>query len=175
MFEILQNFGGLAAHNFLSKNVLGPVLNTTRSNFRENGFMYLIGINESSFVCISQVLKSCKDKLGISGAISFECTKDKTKCVELATWNRRGDYIDGFCGFKVSSNHHVHECMIGITPSVSTWDSIKDAFENLQVGMMCRVLVAIPLVVSMPRLVYCLFSTCNQLDHLIVKKQWELV
>ena len=107
------------------------MLNTTRSNFRENRFMYSIGINESSFVYISQVLKSCKDKLGILGAIPFECAEDKTKCVELATWNRRGDNIDGFCGFNVSSNHHVHECMIGMTPSASTWNSIKDAFENL--------------------------------------------
>ena len=72
-----------------------------RSNFRENGFMYLIGINESTFVYILQVLKSCKDKLGISRAILFECVEDKIKCVELATWNRRRDSIDGFCGFKI--------------------------------------------------------------------------
>ena len=175
VFEVLQNFGGSAAHNFLSKNVLGPALNTTRSNFRENGFMYSIGINEPTFVYISQVLKSCKDKLGISGAIPFECAEDETKCVELATWNRRGDNIDGFCGFKISSDHQAHECMFAMTPSASTWDTIKDAFESLQVGTMCRVLVANPLVVGMPRLVYCLFSTCNQFDHLAVKRQWELI
>jgi hypothetical protein len=40
---------------------------------------------------------------------------------------------------------------------------------------MCRVLVANPLMAYMPCLVYCLFSTCNQFDHLLVKKQWELV
>ncbi len=33
LFEILQNFGGSLMHNFISKNLVGPALNTTRSNF----------------------------------------------------------------------------------------------------------------------------------------------
>ncbi len=27
----------------------------------------------------------------------FECVTNETKCIELATWNRRLDTIDGFC------------------------------------------------------------------------------
>ena len=175
LFEVLQNFGGSATHNFISKNLLGPALNTTRSNFRKHGFVYSIGVNESTFLYMSKVLKSCKDKLGISGPIQFECAEDETKCIELATWNRRLDTIDGFCGFKISSDHQSHQCMFDMKPSASTWDSIKDAFETLQVGTMCRVLVANPLVAGLPRLVYCLFSTCNQFDHKVVNKQWELI
>lgn len=52
-------------------------------------------MNESTFLYMSKVLKSCKDKLGISGPIPFECAEDETKCIELATWNRRLDTIDG--------------------------------------------------------------------------------
>ena len=119
------------------------------------------------------MLNNCKDKLGISRSITFECAEDKIKCVELATWNHRRDNIDGFCNLKVFSNHQAHKCMIGMTPSASMWDTIKDIFESLQVETMCSVFVANLLVVSMPRLVYCLFSACNQFDHLIVKRKWK--
>jgi hypothetical protein len=45
------------------------------------------------------VLKKCKFFLGLSMPIPFECGEDEMKCIELATWNRRLDMIDGFCGF----------------------------------------------------------------------------
>jgi len=50
LFEVLQNFGGSSVHNFMSKNLVGPALNTTRSNFCKEGFVYSIGINELHFV-----------------------------------------------------------------------------------------------------------------------------
>jgi hypothetical protein len=40
--------------------------------------------------------------------IPFECGKDEMKCIELATWNRRLDTIDGFCGFQISTQHPTH-------------------------------------------------------------------
>jgi hypothetical protein len=95
------------------------VLNTTRSNFQKNGFIYPVGINESTFVYMSQMLKSCKDNLGILRAILFECAENETKCVELATWNRKKDYINGFYGFKESSNYQTHECMFDMIPFAS--------------------------------------------------------
>ncbi len=33
LFEVLQNFGGSLVHNFMSKNLVGPTLNTTRFFF----------------------------------------------------------------------------------------------------------------------------------------------
>jgi hypothetical protein len=47
------------------------------------------------------VLKKCKEKLGLLVLIPFECGEDEMKCVELATWNRRLDTIDGFCEFHI--------------------------------------------------------------------------
>jgi hypothetical protein len=44
-------------------------------------------------------LKKCKEKLGLLVSIPFECGEVEMKCIELATWNRRLDTIDGFCGF----------------------------------------------------------------------------
>jgi hypothetical protein len=41
LFEGLQNFGGSSMDNFISENLVGPSLNTTRSNFCKEGFVYL--------------------------------------------------------------------------------------------------------------------------------------
>jgi len=92
---------------------------------------------------------------------SKECGKDETKCIELATWNKRLDTIDGFCGFQILVQHPTHQCKFDISPSSTTWTGIKNAFETLQVGTMCCVLVVNPLVVGLPRLVYFLLSICN--------------
>jgi hypothetical protein len=64
-------------------------------------------------------MKKCKEKLGLSMLIPFECGKDETKCIELATWNRWLDRIDGFCGFQISPQHPTHQCKFDITPVVS--------------------------------------------------------
>ncbi len=45
--------------------------------------------------------EKCKEKLGLSMPIPFECGVDETKCVEVATWNRRLDTIDGFFEFHI--------------------------------------------------------------------------
>ncbi len=86
-------------HNFISKNLVGPTLNTTRSNFCKEGFVCSININEYMFCYMSSILKKCKFFLGLLVSIPFECGENEMKCIELATWNRRLDMIDGFCGF----------------------------------------------------------------------------
>jgi len=65
------------------------------------------------------ILKKCKEKLGLSMLIPFESGKDETKCTELATWNRRLDRIDEFCGFQISLQHPTHQCKFDINLVVS--------------------------------------------------------
>lgn len=60
LFEILQNFGGSGAHNFLSKNLVGPVLNTTQAIYKKEGFLYTIGLNVETFKHLARVLAVCK-------------------------------------------------------------------------------------------------------------------
>ncbi len=88
-------------HNLMSKNLVGPALNITRSNFCKESFVYSIGIHEFTFHYMCLIPKKCKEKLGLSMPIPFECEEDETKCIELATWNKRLDTIDGFCGFQI--------------------------------------------------------------------------
>ncbi len=125
LFEVLQNFRGSLAHNFINKNLVGSTLNTTRSNFRKDGFVFSIGINEPMFCYMCLVLKKCKKQLGLSVPIPIECGKDEMKCIEFATWNRRLDTIDWFCGFQISPQHPTHQCKFDISPSSTTWTDIK--------------------------------------------------
>jgi len=60
--------------------------------------------------------------------IPFECGKDEMKCIELATWNRRLDTIDGFCGFQISVQHATHQCKFDISSSSTTWTSRTKCF-----------------------------------------------
>jgi hypothetical protein len=51
--------------------------------------------------------------------ILFEGGEDKTKYIELATWNRKLDTIDGFCGLQISPQHLIHQCKFDINPSAT--------------------------------------------------------
>jgi hypothetical protein len=53
--------------------------------------------------------------------------------------------------------------------------SIHHQPHGLVSKIMCHVLVANPFVLGLPRLVYCLLSTCNYFGHLEVRSQWELI
>ena len=126
----MQNFEGSATHKFLSKNLIEVALKTTKSNFCKKRFIYSIGINEDAFSHMAEILKVCKQKLGILRQIPFECAKDETKYVELATWNRTLDVIDRFCGLKESPQHLIHECSFYLQPSASSRGDVSNAFEN---------------------------------------------
>ena len=47
--------------------------------------------------------------------------------------------------------------------------------QAMEVGNMCRVLVANPLVKGMPRLIYGILTTCNKFDAAQVKLQWSRI
>jgi hypothetical protein len=101
LFEVLLKFESSSMHNFISKKLVGLTLNTTRFNLCKEGFVYSMGIHEYTFRYMCLVLKKCKEKLGLSMPIPFECGEDEMKCVDFATWNRRLDTIDGFFEFHI--------------------------------------------------------------------------
>jgi len=94
--------------------------------------------------------------------------------VALATLNRHNDFIDGFCGTKASFGTP-HKCSFDPKPSIASFESITNAFSSLEVGNMCRVLVANPLVKGMPRLISGILTTYNKFDANQVKLQWTCV
>jgi hypothetical protein len=62
LYEVLANIGGSSSHYFMSLNLYGLVLNTTKANFRKEGFMYVIGIQEETFKFIASIFKTLEEK-----------------------------------------------------------------------------------------------------------------
>lgn len=174
MFETLARFGGPMAHNFALMNLLGPVLNTSMVEYRKEAFQYSGILEEAVFQHLAKVLSEHKTRLGITGPVPIECREDETASIRLATWNRRLDVIEGFCG-KLAAEGESHKCSFDCRPSAATYESITKAFSELKVGSMSRLILLNPLVKGLPRLVYALLPTCNSFDAGQVDQQWELV
>jgi hypothetical protein len=174
MFETLARFGGPVARNFASINLLGPVLNTSLALYRQQAFHYCGVFDESAFQYIAKVLAEHKFRLQITWPVSIECSEDECASIRLATWNRRLDVIEGFCG-KLPIGNEVHRCFFDCQPSAASFESITQAFKELKVGSLCHLLLLNPLAAGMPRLVYALLPTCNMFDSAQVLRQWELV
>jgi hypothetical protein len=174
MFETLARFGGPLACNFVSANLLGPVLNTSLALYRKEAFLFCGVLEEAAFEHIAGILSEHKARLGIQGPVPIECSEDECAAIRVATWNRRLDVIEGFCG-KLPVDNEQHKCSFDCQPSAATFESISQAFRELKVGSMCRLLLVNPLVAGMPRLVYALLPTCNMFDAGQVLQQWQLI
>ena len=85
------------------------------------------------------------------------------------------DIIDGFCGTKCILGGPKHQCSMTLKPPIISWVSIKEVFETIEIGTICRILVANPLVTRMPCLVFCLLATCNKFTATIVEDQWTQI
>jgi hypothetical protein len=174
MFETLARFGGPLAHNFTSANLLGPILNTSLALYRKEAFLYCGVLEEAASEHVANVLAEHKARLGITGPVPIECSEDECASIRIATWNRRLDVIEGFCG-KLAVGDDAHKCTFDCQPSSSTFESITQAFQELKVGSMCRLLLINPLADRMPRLVYALLPTCNMFNAGQVLAEWRLV
>jgi hypothetical protein len=140
MFEVLQNFGDPLVHYFINKNLVGPMLNTTRFNFCKEGFVYSINNNEFTFHYMCLILKNRRKFLGLSMPIPFEYREDETKLPHrIGGWIRLLGFVD--------SKFHLNIQFINANLiSIHHQLNIKNVFEILQVGTMCRVLLVNPLV-----------------------------
>jgi hypothetical protein len=174
MFETLARFGGPLAHNFASSNLLGPVLNTSLALYRKEAFLYSGVLEQAAFQHVAKILAEHKARLGIVGPVPIECSEDEMASIRLATFNRRLDVIEGFCG-KLAVGDEQHKCSFDCQPSAATYESITRAFKELKVASMCRLLLVNPLAKGMPRLVYALLPTCNMFDAKQVYDQWRLI
>lgn len=76
--------------------------------------------------------------------------------IPLATWNRRLDIIEKICGSESDSRDGKHQCSVDVKPSTILWTNIKENFETMEIGFMCRVSVVNPLVAAIPYLAFCL-------------------
>lgn len=152
------------AHNFASLNLLGPALNTSMAEYRKGAFHYLGLLEEAVFEHLARVLSEHKARLGITGPVPIECSEDETASIRLATWNRRLDVNEGFCG-KIAVEGESHKCSFDCRPFAATYESIMQAFSELKVESMCRLLLLNPLVKGLPKLVYALLPTVERIIY----------
>jgi hypothetical protein len=72
-------------------------------------------------------------------------------------------WLMGFVDSRFHFNTQLINAKFDISTSSTTWTSINNVFETLQVGTMCRVLVANLLLVGLPRLMYCYWVLATNL------------
>jgi hypothetical protein len=127
LFETLWKFGGPLSHNFLSENLVGPSLNTSKFLYRKDSFRYADRIDPSVSPHLLSIFVEKKEELGISGLIPFEASEDETKCISLAAWNRVTDEIEGFCGPK-GDDANPHKCTFTVLVTAGSYESIVEGF-----------------------------------------------
>jgi hypothetical protein len=164
IYETAWKFGGPLVHNFLSLNLEGPVLNTSKRLYRQEAFFYTGRIDEHVGLWMQAIYTRVKEELGHTGPVPFELSEDEAKAVPLATWNRRTNELEGFCGLKTEKPKD-HSCNFDTLVHADSYESITSAFAKYKVGEMIRLIVANPLVKGFPRLVYAILCTCNAFDH----------
>ena len=153
IYETAWKFGGPLVHNFLSLNLEGPVLNTSKKLYRQEAFFYTGRIDEHVGPWMQAIYSRVKEELGHTGPVPFELSEDEAKCIPLATWNRRTNELEGFCGLR-TENPKDHKCSFDILVHAESYEGITEAFQKHKVGEMIRLIVANPLVKGFPRLVY---------------------
>jgi hypothetical protein len=112
LFEMAYHMGGPLVHDFLSQNLLGPSLNTSKKEFRAIGIHYEGQLSEELCSRIFDFMVTMKVEKGIEGIVPLELSEDETALIQRATYNRRADVIEGFCGPK----SEVHRCSFACRP-----------------------------------------------------------
>jgi hypothetical protein len=174
MYKGLLQFGGPLVASFLNLNLLGLAINTCKVLYKKDALLYIGLLQESKFKHLAQLLKQIMAKKEIDSKVPLEVSKDETACIALATWNRRTDCTDGFCGLKIA-NGVSHSCTFDCNPSAATYESIRDAFATHVVGTMCSLVALNPLCAGLPTLVPGMLPTCNTFTHVSVQQRWDQV
>jgi hypothetical protein len=113
IFEMILKHGEPQAHEFVRFNRKGPVLDTSRVVFRKETFTAYGVFGNDVFRSLHDILIGHKKRLGIEGLVPFELAEDETGVIRLATFNRRTDKTDGFCGAK-TANPKEHCCNLDL-------------------------------------------------------------
>lgn len=168
LYEMIFHIGGRLMHDFVSLNLMGPCLNTSKKEYRQVAVRFDGTLKVETTVAVADVLMRLKSEKGIDGPVPLEISEDETAIIAQATYNRRSDTIDGFCGRKGPD----HRCSFDAGPSAVTYESITTAFQTLVVAKNVRLLVLNPLHPQLPRLPLAILPTCMRFDADQVFGEW---
>ena len=174
IFVMIKMWGGPRLHDFVSKNLDGPSLSTTKRVERK-ATKFLLGIHDYIFQDVAKIYENEKRVHGIITKVPFIIVEDETVIKRNVKWDSSNDLLLGFCGLKSSNHQCVSSCMIKVGDSNAGYETIVSSFKDYVVGHYARVLIANPLHPKLPRLVLVVQCTCNCFDADFVKCQWNEV
>lgn len=155
----------------MSRNLLGPSLNTSKKLYRAFALRFDGTLNVQSACVVASLLGRVMREKGIVGPVPLEISEDETAVISQATYNRRTDTIDGFCGLKANP----HRCSFQPGPSAASYDSIVSSFQTMVIAKNVRLIMLNPLHASLPRCPLAILPTCMKFDSAIVLSQWESI
>lgn len=174
MFETIKLWGGPRLHHFLSLNMGGPSLDTTKRDTRK-ALKYKVGENEGVFQHLAVVYKSAMNLASIPlGTVPTMLAEDETVVKRSVRWVARDDVLLGFCG-PIDNHNCISDYIVEVGSGVTGYESIVNSFKSNVRAHYARVLIVNPLHARLPRLVAVIQLTCNRFDSKDVQNQWEKV
>ena len=174
-YESLLIMGGPKLCNFVSINLGGPSTDAVYKWRKLQMIKFKPGLLDDNFQQLAQLVKSIMVKHSVP-KVPWLLAEDETSIEKVATYHQETDELLGFCGRK-TDNPKQHKCLadihIVIGDDETSYDRLKNAFENYKIGSYARVMILNPMHTELPRLVACLLPTCNRFNHADVFRQWE--
>ena len=106
------------------------------------------------------------------GPVLVETAEDETAIQPIVQWDARTDQLTGFCGRKGGDHVCVSDCTVTVGDSYS---DITEAFQDLQVGSLARVVMINPLHPLLPATPVHIAPTCNRFTSETVAQDWQII
>ncbi|MCO5588629.1 hypothetical protein L7F22_042586 [Adiantum nelumboides] len=171
-FEVVKLWGGPRLHDFLSGNLGGPYIFTTKRKGKK-ATPFQSGEHEYIFDAIGKILLDAKSKHGIASRIPIIIVEDKTTIKRRIRWNAKDDTLIGFCGSKGENHQCCSNDIITIGEGSQGYEKIINAFQNHEIENYACLLIVNPLHESLPRLALVVHCTCNRFDSIFIRAQWS--
>lgn len=170
-YEMTWHLGGRLVHEFMKSNLIGPSLMTSKVAYRSTAFHYDGMLSSETIARVLDLVAQYKEEKGIDGPLPLEISEDETAIIPQATYNRRTDTIDGFCGPKGDA----HRCSFDCKPSAASCESICSAFDSFVVAKNIRLIVLNVLIARFPRFPLAVMACCLKFNASQVLEQWHTI
>ncbi|MCO5555170.1 hypothetical protein L7F22_008713 [Adiantum nelumboides] len=172
IFEVVKLWGGPRLHDFLSGNLGGPSIFTTKRKGKK-ATQFQSREHEYIFDVVGKILSNAKSKHGIASRIPIIIVEDETTIKRRIRWNAKDDTLIGFCGSKGENHQCCSNDIITIGEGSQGYEKIINAFQNHEIGNYARLLIVNRVHESLPRLALVVHCTCNHFDSIFIRAQWS--
>ncbi|MCO5547292.1 hypothetical protein L7F22_000739 [Adiantum nelumboides] len=129
MFEIIKLWGGPRLHDFLSANLGGPSISTTKRQAKKVTH-FKGGEHGYIFDAIGKIYMDAKIKNGVTARVPIIIVKDETTIKRHIRWNAKDDTLIGFCGSKEENHQCCSNDEVIVGDGSAGYDKVVDAFQT---------------------------------------------